>query len=90
MHKQIRKKFPKIKITLEIDDCRFMCFLWIMRNQWAADLVILSNYSDKNDDFKYILNVIDKFSKYVYIQPLKRKKELRCYKSFFNYNTRHN
>ena len=33
----------------------------------------MKKYSEENDDFKYLLNVIDTFSKYVWIEPLKDK-----------------
>jgi hypothetical protein len=40
---------------------------------WAADLLIMSKYSKENKGFKYILNVIDTFSKFVWCAPLKKK-----------------
>lgn len=62
IHSQIRKKFKKRKIiTLGIDDL------------WAADLIIMRNYEKENDGYKYMLNVIDTFSKYVWSKPLKKK-----------------
>lgn len=62
LHAPVRKNFPRRKvITLGIDDL------------WAADLMIMSNYSKENKGFKYILNVIDTFSKYVWAKPLRRK-----------------
>lgn len=66
IHAPIRKKFPKRKIvTLGIDDL------------WAADLIIMKNYEKENDGYKYMLNVIDTFSKYVWSKPLK-KKDAKC------------
>ena len=65
IHAPVRKKFLKRKIiTIRIDDL------------WVADLVILSTYEDKNKSYKYVLNVIDMFSKYVWTTPLKRIMEL--------------
>lgn len=62
IHKPARRKFKKRKIiTLGIDDL------------WAADLLIMTNYSAENDGYKYILNVIDTFSKYAWNEPLKKK-----------------
>ena len=66
IHAPVRRKFPKRKIiTLGIDDL------------WAADLVIMSNYSNENYGYKYILNVIDTFSKFAWAKPLKIKMELK-------------
>ena len=56
------KKFKKRKIiTRGIDDL------------WAADLLVLRQYSRKNKGYKYILTVIDTFSKYLFLEPLKTK-----------------
>lgn len=71
IHAPVRKKFIKRKIiTLGIDDL------------WAADLVIMSNYSDQNDEYKYMLNVIDTFSKYVWSRAIKRKNGKDVSKAF--------
>lgn len=60
--KPVRKKFRKRHIvTLGVDDL------------WAADLIIMDRYMKENDGFKYILNVIDTFSKFVWSIPLKKK-----------------
>lgn len=62
LHRPVIKRFPKRRIlTLGIDDL------------WAADLVIMDRYSGENDGYKYILNVIDTFSKYAWSEPLFRK-----------------
>lgn len=62
LHKPAIKKFVRRRIvTLGIDDL------------WAADLVIMKEYSAENDGFKYMLNVIDTFSKYAWSEPLKWK-----------------
>lgn len=71
VHRPVIKKFPKRKIvTLGIDDL------------WAADLVIMIRYSKDNNGFKYMLNVIDTFSKYVWSEPLKTKSSLEVTKAF--------
>ena len=41
---------------------------------WAADLVEMQKYSKWNKGMKYLLMVIDVFSKYGWIKPLKDKK----------------
>lgn len=71
LYKPAVKKFQKRRIlTLGIDD------------MWAADLIVMSNYSDENDGFKYMLNVIDSFSKYAWSEPLKKKDGLTVAKAF--------
>lgn len=41
--------------------------------RWQIDLVDVAVYAPKNKNFKYILTVIDNFSKYVFAMPLKNK-----------------
>ena len=40
---------------------------------WAADLIDMQAFSKDNNGIKYLLTVIDIFSKFVWIVPLKRK-----------------
>ena len=40
---------------------------------WAADLIDMQAFSKDNNGIKYLLTVIDIFSKIVWIVPLKRK-----------------
>ena len=40
---------------------------------WAADLIDMQAFSKDNNGIKYLLTVIDIFSKFVSIAPLKRK-----------------
>ena len=62
LHRRVVTKFKKRKIiTRGIDDL------------WAADLLIMKQYSRQNKGYKYILNVIDTFSKYMFLEPLKTK-----------------
>ena len=53
LHKPVRKNFPKRRvISNHVDDI------------WAADLVDMQYYSRSNKGYKYILMIIDVFSKY--------------------------
>lgn len=62
VHRPVVKRFPKRRIvTLGIDEL------------WAADLVIMNRYASENDGYKYMLNIIDTFSKYAWSEPLKTK-----------------
>jgi len=44
-----------------------------MDHQWQADLVDMQSYTHENDGYKYILTVIDMFSRYAWAEPLKSK-----------------
>ena len=39
---------------------------------WAADLIDMQTFSEDNNGIKYLLTVIDIFSKFVWIVPLER------------------
>ena len=41
---------------------------------WAADLVDMSAFSRDNRGFKFLLSIIDIFSKYGWLVPIKDKK----------------
>ena len=62
LHKTVRKKFLK----------RFV-FVREMDDVWASDLIDLRDLSRKNSGFKYILMIIDVFSKYGWAIPLRTK-----------------
>lgn len=63
LHHPARRHFKRREVKiLGLDDL------------WQADLVEMIPYSEINDNFKYILTVIDTFSKYAWAVPLKSKK----------------
>ncbi len=71
LHKPVRKHFKKRRvISKHVDDI------------WAADLVDMQYYSRTNKGFKYILMIIDIFSKYGWAIPLKNKKGAECVRAF--------
>ena len=62
MHKPVIKKFKKRKVYVNgIDEI------------WAADLVDMQAFSEFNDGIKYLLAIIDVFSKFGWMVPLKDK-----------------
>ena len=63
LHKPVIKKFKRRKVYARFKD-----------NIWAADLTELESYSSKNKNVKYLLCVIDVFTKYAWVKPLKGKK----------------
>lgn len=62
IHKPIRKHFPtRSVVVMHIDEI------------WALDLADLHKLEEDNDHFKYLLNIIDCFSRYAWSVPLKDK-----------------
>lgn len=62
LHRPLKKRFPRRKTIMKgIDDC------------WQLDLIFLIRDSSQNYRHKYILSVIDTFSKYAFARPLKSK-----------------
>ena len=49
---------------------------------WGIDLIILIKYSKQNNNYKYILTVIDFFSKFSFCYPLKNKNSNEIINSF--------
>src|SRR5258708_16525948 len=63
LHKPVRKRFIRNPIVVENID-----------KQWEADLVDMQEFSRQNSRNRYILTVIDVFSKYAWAKYLKNKK----------------
>ena len=63
LHKPIIKKFKKRKMYSSFKD-----------NIWGADLADMQLISKFNKGFRFLLCVIDIFSKYAWVVPLKDKK----------------
>ena len=62
LHKTRRRKFPTLPVKVfNIDE------------QWAADLIEVNNISKYNKGYKYMLTVIDVFSKHAWVEPIKNK-----------------
>ena len=61
-HKQLHKKFVRNKTVVAGID-----------SQWQADLADLQSIAEHNDGTKYILTVIDVFSKFAWAIPIKDK-----------------
>ena len=65
LHKPFRRNFKRRKVIIKgIDDL------------WQADLVEMSAYAAENKGYKFLLTVIDTFSKYAWVVPLKNKTAL--------------
>lgn len=62
LHKQLRKRIERNPIIVENID-----------QQWEADLVDMQEFANQNDNYKYMLTVIDVLSKYAWVVPIKNK-----------------
>ena len=63
-HKPVTKKFKRRKFYARFKD-----------NIWAADLAEMESLSSKYKNVKYLLCVIDIYTKYAWVRPLKDKKK---------------
>ena len=62
LHKPVVKSFRKRRVYVKgIDEI------------WAADLIDMQSFAEYNEGFKYLLSVVNIFSKYGWIVPLKDK-----------------
>ena len=71
LHKPIIKKFEKGKVHATFKD-----------NIWGADLADMQLLSRYNKGIRFLLCVIDIFSKYTWVVPLKDKKGISIVKAF--------
>ena len=63
LHKAVIKKFKRRKVYARFKD-----------NIWAADLAEIGPLSSKNKNVVHLLCVMNVFSKYAWVKPLKDKK----------------
>ena len=71
LHRPARRRFPRNKI-----------YVSYINEMFEADLVDLSMFSRMNNSYKYILTVIDCFSKFLFAEPLKTKTPLEIINAF--------
>ena len=71
LHKTIMRKFKKRKVYSSFTD-----------NIWGADLADIQLLSKFNKGFRFLLCVIDIFSKYAWVIPLKDKKGISIINAF--------
>ena len=71
LHKPIIRKFEKRKVHAAFKD-----------NIWGADLADIQLLSRYNKGIRFLLCVIDIFSKYAWVVPLKDKKGISIVKAF--------
>ena len=62
LHKPRRRRFPTTPVVVfRIDE------------QWTADLIEVINIAKYNRGYRYLLTVVDVFSKHAWVQPVKNK-----------------
>jgi hypothetical protein len=71
LHKNARRNFKRNKYYVSFID-----------ELWQADLIDMQQFSRQNSGFKYILTVIDCFSKFLFAFPIKTKKTLEIIEVF--------
>ena len=71
LHKPVRRRFKRNHVISAGKD-----------DLWMADLIDMKKFADWNEGFKYILLVIDTFSKYVWLEALKYKTGEEVAKAF--------
>ena len=62
LHKPVRKNYPREPIVVRGVD-----------EQWSADIVDMQKFARVNKGFKYLLTIVDAFSKFGWVIPLKNK-----------------
>ena len=75
LHTPIRRKFKRRRV-----------FVYNIDDIWSADLKDMQLLAKYNKGYKYLLTVIDVFSKYAYVTPLKTKASdevINAFKSLF-------
>lgn len=60
--KPIRRTFPRSRVVVDTID-----------SMWDGDLADVSNISSHNDGYKFLLVLIDIFSRFLFLIPLKNK-----------------
>ena len=73
LHKPVKRKFNKRRVMVNGID-----------KIWAADLADMKAFEKDNDGYTFLLLVIDIFSKYGWIVPLKNKKGVNVAKALEN------
>ncbi|KAF0747756.1 Integrase catalytic domain-containing protein [Aphis craccivora] len=67
LHGPVRKIFPRRNVVTRFKD-----------DLWQADLIDMQPHSRQNNGFKFILIIIDTFTKYVWVEALKNKTAKEC------------
>lgn len=71
LHRSARRNFRRRRVIIKgLDDL------------WQADLVEMGVYSTENNGYRYMLTVIDTFSKFAWVRPIKNKSGVEVTNAF--------
>ena len=73
LHKPFSKHFPRRHVRAKSKDA---C--------WSMDLVDMQEWKEQNDGEKYMLNIVDVFSRYAFSRPMKTKTAIDTYAAFLD------
>ena len=73
LHKTVIKKFQRRKVYSRFKD-----------NIWVADVVEMESLSSKNKNVKYLICLIDEFTKYAWFKSLRDKKRKTVLNAFID------
>ena len=62
IHKNVRKTFPRRKVMVSFIDV-----------YWTMDILVMLKYKHNNSHYGYVLVILDCFSRYYFLCPLKKK-----------------
>ena len=71
LHKPVKTKFLRRKVSFQYID-----------QVWCADLVDLSVYSKENKGYKWMMNMIDGFSRFAFSKPMRDKSAKSTFDAF--------
>ena len=71
LHKLVMRKFKRLRVTV-----------MGMNDQYKVDLANMQKLKDKNDGVAFLLVIIDAFTHYLWVEPLKTKTKEDVIKAF--------
>jgi len=71
LHRQLRRKFPRNPYTVNN-----------LFDVWESDLIDVQDFGKFNDNYKFLVTVIDVFSKFLHIVPSKSKSGMAVTSAF--------
>jgi hypothetical protein len=71
VHKPVKRKYKRKKVTSPALDAI-----------WSMDLVDMQQWNKENDNYKYMLNIVDVYSRYAFSRPMKDKTAKATFAAF--------
>ena len=71
VHKRPLRRFPRIPVIVDG-----------LGDQYDADLMIMKDLANANDEYKYVLVMVDVFSRYTWVEPMELKNEQHSMDAF--------